>query len=490
MAGPLVASNRGPVTFTGGVPRRGGGGLVTAVGPALTTEDGSVWLAAAGTTADRAVARHRPSLTAHLPEGSLRLELLPIDQAEYDAYYNGVANEVLWPLLHQLLDLSREPSFDDTFGRAWRDYREVNERFADACAAHPLTGGAFIQDYHLALVPALLRNRRPDAAIAHYTHCPFAEPAALEVLPAAVRTELLAGMLGADLLCFEVPRWQRRFLRCAAAAGYPVDFATGRVTVGDRVVSTGAYPLGVDAVDLRRQAATQPVRAECRRLRDVVGERTVIVRVDRMEPSKNILRGLAGYRLLLDRHPDLHGTVTHLVYAYGSRTGVAAYRRYADDVEQAAHDINRTYGTPDWCPVVLHTEDNYPAALAAMSIADVVVVNPVWDGQNMVAKEAPTVAEHPVVLVLSANAGAADDLADGAVVVNPFDVAELATALETAVSMPAGERQRRHRCVIEAAKARPPAEWFAAQRADLAVALHERAGATAFPLTTSGSLGS
>jgi trehalose 6-phosphate synthase len=472
VTGPLVASNRGPVAFaTHGdavVARRGGGGLVTAMGPALAAEEGAMWIAAAGTPAERAVAAHPGPLRAQLPQGSVRLRLLAVDDDDYDAYYNQVANRVLWPLLHRLFDTAREPRFDDDFVRAWARYRSVNERFADACAAEPLSGGAFVQDYHLALVPGLLRARRGTAAIAHYTHCPWAEPDTFAMLPDGVRAELLAGMLGADLLCFEVPRWRSRFLACCREAGYRTSEGDGSVLVGARQVHTRAYPLGVDAADLDRQAGTAPVRDAVARLRRQVGDRKAIVRVDRMEPSKNILRGLHAYELLLERDPSLRGEVVHLVFAYGSRQDVPEYRAYAEQVTAARERINHRFGGDGWHPVRLSTADDFPAALAGLTLADVVVVNSLYDGQNLVAKEAPLANGRDAVLILSRNAGAADDLAGAATLVNPFDTAQLAGAMAAALTMSPRERARRAALLRAAAVVPPPVEWFARQRGDLA----------------------
>ena len=471
MSGPVVASNRGPVALAlhgdAVVVRRGGGGLITAMGPALAADPASVWIAAAGSRAERTIAGRPGPVRAHLPQGSVRLRLLAVDDDDYDAYYNQVANRVLWPLLHRLFDLAREPRFDDDFARAWARYRSVNERFAAACAEEPLTGGAFVQDYHLALVPGLLRQRRPEAAIAHYTHCPWVEPDGFAVLPDAVRAELLAGMLGADLLCFEVPRWRQRFLACCRAAGYAVSDADGSVMLDGRRVHTNSYPLGADADDLRRQAGTAPVRAAVARLRELAGDRRTIVRVDRMEPSKNILRGLDGYELLLQRDPSLHDRVVHLVFAYGSRQDVPEYRDYAAQVVAAHERINDRFGTSRWRPVRLSTADDFPAALAALSLADVVVVNSVYDGQNLVAKEAPLVNDRDAVMILSRNAGAADDLTAGATLVNPFDTAQLAGAMAEALSMPRAQRARRAAILRAAAVVPSPAQWFARQRRDL-----------------------
>ncbi|TDD96790.1 alpha,alpha-trehalose-phosphate synthase (UDP-forming) [Actinomadura rubrisoli] len=468
----VVASNRGPVQFTGdsdetAVPRRGGGGLVTAIGPALA-DGGGVWIAASMSDADRRVAASRPMLTVVLPEGRIRLRLLSPAQEVYDAFYNEIGNRVLWPLNHCLFDLARGPAFDGAFRAAWKHFRTVNEGYAAACADAAATNAeVFVHDYHLALAPSALRRSRPDLKIAHYTHCPWPDPHYFAVLPTG--RELIEGMLGADLLGFEVPRWAANFLRCCAALGHQVDSAAVLAPDGRRV-QVRSYPLGVDATQLRRAAAAPAVAAGRRRLSSMSGDAVVVVRVDRLEPSKNILRGLRAFQELLTRRPELRGRIVHWVLAYESRQQVPEYQRYAGDLHSAVAEINARFGDSRWTPVRLATDDDYPRSLAALSLADMIVVNPLWDGQNMVAKEGPVINEKDAPLLLSRNAGAADDLAAGALMVNPFDTAELADAMAAALDMTAEERAERAALVREAAVRAPPREWFGQQRRDLAEA--------------------
>jgi trehalose 6-phosphate synthase len=478
MAELVVASNRGPVQFELDedgqlLPGRGAGGMVAALGPALVGRAGT-WVAAAITDGDRVAAR-RAARSGHrrrveLFEGSVQLRSLVFDPREYQAYYNRVSNRTIWFLQHYLFDVPRHPRFDRTFHFAWKQYQGVNQRFAAACDEEVDPGGdVFLQDYHLCLAPATLRARRSDVGIAHFTHCPWADPGYFAMLPNAVGGELLEGMLGADLVGFLVPRWARNFLRCCQDAGYVVDREHGTVLSGDgRAVQVRAYPLGIDQEDLRARVAAPEVQSQLRVVRDLAARRKLIVRVDRMELSKNILRGLEGYALFLEQNPRARQRVVHYALAYASRRDLSEYQSYTAEVKQAAEAINERFRTRTWEPVVLELRDNYPRALAAMAMADVLVVNPVWDGMNLVAKEGPAVSQRDSVLVLSRNAGAADDLADGALVVNPFDTAELAETLATAIAMPPDERAKRAERLREGASALPPQDWFGRQRDDLA----------------------
>jgi trehalose 6-phosphate synthase len=472
MSGLVVASNRGPLQFAlrpdGGLGwSRGAGGLVSALAPVLKGR-ACTWISAAMTDGDRVVGAGAPAatqLSRSQPRlGRARLRLLTFERATYDRSYQEVANRTLWFLQHHLLD-TRTLSFDERFRASWACYREVNRTFAAACAgAAADDGSVHLEDYHLALAPAMLRRRRPDVGILHLTCCPWAGPDYFGILPDDLAGELLAGMLGADLLGFLTDRWARNFLACCEAAGYDVDRECGVIRAEDgHKVHVRSYPLGVDQQALWRlaQRAPTPRGGE-------FGQGRLVVRVDRMEPTKNILRGLDGFAAFLERHPRCHGEVTHAVVTNLSRPEMAEYQRYRAEVEHRVEEINHCFGTPSWTPVRLIVLDDHPRALRAMAVADVLVVNPVWDGMNLVAKEAVLVNQRDAVLILSRNAGAADDLRSGAWLVNPFDTAELAEALAGALAMPAGERAERSRRLRTAATSMPPRRWFAVQNADLA----------------------
>jgi trehalose 6-phosphate synthase len=477
MAELVVASNRGPVQFEvdddGNLSSgRGAGGMVAALGPALAGQAGT-WVAAAISDGDRVaarrVARSGRLRTVELAQGSVRLRSLVTDPREYQNYYNRVSNRTIWFLHHHLFDVARHPRFDRSFRIAWQHYQAINQAFAAACDDEADRGGeVFVQDYHLALAPAMLRARRPDLGIAHFTHCPWADPGYYTMLPGRVAGALLDGMLGADLLGFLVPRWARNFLHCCLDAGHRVDFDRGSVATAEgRTVLVRTYPLGVDGDALRERATKPDTQAQARVVAELARGRSLIVRVDRMELSKNILRGLEGYGTFLERNPKARGRVVHYALAYASRRDLPEYQAYTAEVKHAAEAINERFRTRTWEPVVLELKDNYPRALAAMSLADVLIVNPVWDGMNLVAKEGPAVSRRDMALILSRNAGAADDLGEAALLVNPFDTAELAETIAAAVAMPPDERAKRAARLRDGAEALPPQDWFLVQRDDL-----------------------
>ncbi len=464
----LIASNRGPVSFStaddGSLEhRRGGGGLVSGM-ISVANEIDSIWVCAALSDADRRAAAEAPEARldrAHDLDG-MRVHMLDIPRRTFEGAYTGVANSTLWFVQHMLYDIPNKPSFGSHFRRMWEDYTAYNNAFAEALVTGAADGARVaVQDYHLALVPRILRARRPDLRIAHFSHTPWAPPEYFRMLPEQVARDLLEGMLGADRLGFQSPRWADAFLRCCAdVLRADVDFRHRTVEYGGRIVGVDVHALGADAETLRESAAEPAVAARRDTLREAVGDTRLIVRVDRTELSKNIVRGLEAYRELLTTRPEWRGRVTHLAFAYPSRGDVPEYREYTDAVLRTAKEINAEFATAEWTPLILEVNDDYPRSLASFQIADVLLVNPVRDGMNLVAKEGPVLSERDSVLVLSREAGAADELGEDSLLVNPYDTVETAEALHRALSMSAEERRERRQRLAEAAVALPPRRWF------------------------------
>ncbi|MFJ3417112.1 trehalose-6-phosphate synthase [Streptomyces sp. NPDC086082] len=446
----LVASNRGPVSYEVGDDgslraKRGGGGLVSGLS-AIGPDADALWVCSALSDGDREAVRRG------VGEDGVRMLDIPAD-VHTDAY-NGIANSVLWFVHHMLYQTPLEPVFDAEFRRQWASYEAYNRAFAEALAQEAAEGAvAIVQDYHLCLVPGMLRELRPDLRIGHFSHTPWAPADYFRMLPDDIREQLLTGMLGADRLGFLTHRWADAFAACCT------EFAGG---VGDTRI--GVHGLGADADFLRARSHEADVEERIVALREEIGAgRRTIVRVDRTELSKNIVRGLLAYRQLLDDHPELLEQVVHVAFAYPSRQDLAVYRDYTAEVQRVADEINSRYGTPGWTPVVLHVKDDFARSLAAYRLADVALVNPIRDGMNLVAKEVPVVSDEGCVLVLSREAGAYEELGEDAIPVNPYDVIGTAAALHEALTMPAGERAERTKRLTAAATALPPAQWFLEQ---------------------------
>jgi trehalose 6-phosphate synthase len=442
----VVASNRGPVSFHRSeegelVGERGSGGLVTALAGVLFESD-ATWLAAAMTDGDHEVAASgRP--TDVEPAG--RAAFVDVPPERYHGYYNGVSNRVLWQLHHYLFDLSYLPTWDAESRQIWDDYREVNRLFAEALHQHGDRQPVYlVQDYQLSMVPRFLRELQPDARIAHFTHTPFAAPAYMRVLPGPFREDLLRGMLGADVLGFQAEQWAENFL-------------------------VRTYPVSLDPGPLRAAARSDEAKAIRKELEAWRGDAKLLLRVDRLELSKNVLRGFQAFESFLHDRPDWHGRVRFLALLPRSRTEIPEYQLYAERVHEAVDAINAKFGRTGWDPVEMRTDENYPQAVAAYGLYDALLVNPIFDGMNLVAMEGPLVNKRHGALVLSRNAGAFARLGRHAIAVNPFDVDETAHAIGEALEMPDAERVRRARGLARAVLTRNPVRWLTAQLRDLDV---------------------
>ncbi len=449
----VVLSNRGPLTFDrsadrGLSVRRGGGGLVVTLGPGAQRA-GARWIASAMNEADREAAGDGV-VRSH----GYEVELLDIDEQTYRGYYDVVANGALWYAAHGLWDLPRRPRFDRHWHDAWRAYASVNQRFAEAAAASAAEDATvLVQDYHLALVPGTLGRVRPDLRIVLFVHTPWPTPSELAVLPDRVVVPLLESMAAATAVGFHSKRWAAAFDACCAEV----------LGTRPRIFVAPAVP---DAKDTRAVAASEACQRALRTLEAQVGrdghgrERRLVVRVDRIELSKNILRGFFAFDELLGRRPDLRERIVFGAFIYPSRQGLADYLAYGQEAQGLARAINERWGTPSWTPILLDADDDYPRSVAALRRADVLLVNPVRDGLNLVAKELAVANERDAVLVLSRQAGCADELAPYAVTLNPFDVAATADGLAAALDMDPSDRARLAAGQRRLADARTPEDWF------------------------------
>ena len=478
----LVASNRGPLSFTlapdGSLSaRRGGGGLVSGLMPGLASLSDRVevmWICAALSDADREAARQDPDgsrfgiETGGAARGRTSVRALDIPADTFQGAYNAVANATLWFVHHLLFDTPVQPRFGPAFRRDWQSYIAYNEAFASAlarsAAPEPAAARVLVQDYHLALVPRMLRELVPGIRIAHFSHTPWAPVDYYRILPDYAGGAVLDGMLGADHVGFLCQRWADAFLDCCEALlGAQVDRAAQRVIHRDHVTGVGIHPLGVDAPALRERARGADVEAHVSALTEAAAGRKLIVRIDRTELSKNILRGLGAYREMLITRPEWRGRVIHVALAYPSRGNVPGYREYTEEVLETAARITEEFATADWNPLVLEVKDDYSRSLAAARVADVLVVNPIRDGMNLVAEEGPVLSDRGCALVLSREAGAAALLGSDALLVNPYDVSATANAMHEALLMPEGERRRRCTALAAAAASKAPAQWLASQ---------------------------
>ena len=446
----VVVSNRGPLSFVtdsaGRVStKRAGGGLAASLAPAVAGTD-TLWIAGAMTDGDR-----RAASDGEIDAEGFHLRLLDIDPTMYRMYYDVVSSGTLWYLLHNLWDTPRRPRFDRIWQQAWDAYRAVNAAFADATAsAAPEGASVLVHDFHLALVGARLVGARPDLRVVWFSHTPFCEPMEMRMLPDEVAVELLSGLSGFGACGFHTERWATAFTRCCE-------------DVLGTAPQTFISPAAADGDDVLKAAATDACAAELAELETAVGNRKLIVRVDRIELSKNLLRGFLAFDDLLEQHPEWRGEVVFRASVYPSREGLADYLAYRHEVLSVVERVNERWGTADWTPILIDGTDNFPRSIAALRRADVIIVNPTRDGLNLVAKEGVIVNERSAVLALSREAGAWEELKDAALAVNPFDVAGTSDVLHAALSMPAEERERRATTLRAIALSRTPSDWMGDQ---------------------------
>jgi trehalose 6-phosphate synthase len=452
----VVVSNRGPVSFRldddGRLVRAGsGGGLAATIRP-LLLGSGTHWVAAAMSEADR-----RAAAEGLMVDDGIRIESVTCDPDDYRMAYDVVSNATLWFIHHHLFDLPRRPRLDRHWHRAWDAYAAVNRSFADVVgAAAPPGAVVLVQDYHLALTGRMLADTRPDLRTVHFSHTPFADPSMLRVLPGAAAGELLEGLAGFGACGFHTARWEAAFRACLDD---PV------LRRGGRTPATFHAPLGPDPEAVAEQARSPECAAARRLLDDQVGDCQAIVRVDRIELSKNIVRGLWALDQLFEDRPEWRQRVVLVNLAYPSREGLADYLAYRSEIEHTAERINERWGTADWSPVLLSLEDDRARSVAALGRYDVLLVNPVRDGLNLVAKEGPIANTVDGQLVLSREAGAYDELSPDALGINPFDVSETAAALHRALAMGADERAARAASLRRRVLSRTAADWLDDQRA-------------------------
>jgi trehalose 6-phosphate synthase len=458
----IIVSNRGPVSFSRNdrgerIARRGGGGLVTALRGLLALHD-VTWIASAITDEDHALAGEVMEETAR--DGSpFRLRLVAHDAQGYDWFYNVVSNPMLWFIQHYLWELAYTPAVDHGFHRAWDDgYVEVNAGFATAVLEElerEPGAAVFFHDYHLYLAPRLVREQRPDATLMHFVHVPWPQPEAWQVLPERMRVALHDGLLANDVIGFHTDRWRRNFLH-----------SVHEILGEDAAAQTIAAAISVDPAEFDELAQSEAVLAA---EQEIAARRVekIVLRVDRTDPSKNIVRGFRAFELFLDAHPEMRRRVAMLALLDPSRQHIPEYAEYLGALQREARRVNDRFQENGWMPIDLQIADDFPRSVAAYKQFDVLLVNAIFDGMNLIAKEAPLVNVRDGVVVLSENTGAHAELGEWVLTVNPFDVEAQAEAIHQALSLEVGERHRRLEAIRAHVRAHDVNAWIDAQLAAL-----------------------
>src|SRR5919108_2465747 len=475
MGSPLVlVSNRGPVSYEeDGSIKRGTGGLVTAL-TGLASHRDAIWIASAMTDGDVQQSEEhggRPFSVEAPDGGAYHVRFVSSDPEAYDRFYNIFANPMLWFIQHYLWDQSNAPDIRRHEVDAFENgYNVVNEDLARA-VLDEIAGDeepvVMVHDYQLYTLPAMVRRERPDVFLHHFVHIPWTQSDAWRVLPAWIRERIYHGLLANDIIGFHTRSYRRNFLQCCRdLLDLDVDMEAGVVRFGDREVWVRAYPLPIDYAATREVARRPGVREfEAKLLRR--RREFTILRVDRADLSKNVLRGFTAFDIFLEQHPEFAERITFTAQLMPSRTDVPEYAEYLEKIEALVAVVNHRHGTPDWMPIDLKLRDDLSEAMASYKHYDVMMVNAMFDGMNLVAKEGPLVNENDGVSILSENTGAHEELGEYALSVNPFDIQELADSIHAALTMDREERGRRMRGLKEIVGARDPGDWIDDQLEDI-----------------------
>jgi trehalose 6-phosphate synthase len=472
----IIASNRGPVEYKlepdGSLePQRGSGGMVTAL-LAASQFIPLTWIASAMTDGDRVAARQADGELLHIPDNEIGIKFVTVPQSVYQRHYYVLCNPLLWFLQHFMWNTPRTPNIGRAVYEAWESgYIPVNEAIAESIIEEARKEAeppyVLLQDYHLYLAPAMIRREVPNATILHFTHIPWPGPRYWGVLPQFMRTRIHEDMCASDIVGLQTPSDVQDFLHCCEAIlGAEVDYNHCTVKTNEHTTYVRSYPISIDAPGLEEFAESPEVEGYREKLKPVLGEQT-IVRVDRSEPSKNIIRGLRAFELLLERHEELRGKVNLLSFLVPSRSELGVYQTYTDEIFELVDSINDHFGDIEWQPVRVFYEENYPQAIAAMTLYDVLLVNPIIDGMNLVSKEGPLVNRQDGVLILSEQAGSFSQLSEFSLAVAPTDLEGTVRALYTALTMPPEERRRRAAALKRLVQEEDITFWLERQFRDL-----------------------
>ncbi len=476
----IIASNRGPVEFyltqeNELKHRRGAGGMVTALIGAGNRMD-VTWVAMAMTDGDRVALKESANglIQSPLRGQKMQLRYVAIPKMAYRKHYDKVSNQVLWFLQHYLYNPNELPMPDQRMQDAWTNgYTVANRAIADAVCAEiereESTPVVMLHDYHLYLASAMIRECHPEVVMQQFIHIPWPDARVWHFLPGNISHALYQGLVGNDIIGFQTQRDARNFIEGARTMleGAVVDFEEGAVWWHGRRTRIRAYPISISVSEERRIVQSAPGRRAAAKIAPYLGEEKTIMRVDRIDPTKNIVRGFQAYAQVLDEHPELLGKVKFLAFLVPSRQTLPVYQRYTTEVRKIIDEINQRYGTETWQPIEAIFENDRTRALAAMRYYDVLLVNPIIDGMNLVSKEGPVVNERDGVLVLSRTAGSFEQLGKAAIPTSPVDVNETAQALYAALTLSPEERRRRARMTLQQVEKNDLNAWLTKQIRDI-----------------------
>lgn len=453
----IAATNRGPVEYYMTKnqtikSRRGSGGVITALIEAGNQMEMS-WVAMAMTEGDRLALKEAAQNKGRLPSPihgqKMNLHYVAIPKAAYRKHYEVISNQLLWFLQHYLYDPTEDSATAKRLQDAWENgYRVANQAIAEAVIAEidqeKTRPVVMLHDYHLYLAPRMIRQQHPTIVMQQFIHIPWPDARVWHFLPSNITQDIYQGLAGNDIIGFQTERDARNFLEGARTMldDAVVDFEEGALWWQGHRTQARSYPISISVTAERKIVKSAAGKRAAEKILPLLGEKT-IMRVDRIEPTKNILRGFQAYDQMLEEHEELRGKVNFLAFLVPSRQSLPEYKRYTADVMKIIDRVNTKYGTPDWQPITAFCQNDRTVALAAMQYYDVLMVNPIIDGMNLVAKEGPAVNQNNGVLLLSRTVGAFQQLGKACVPTSPTDIEEMSQALYKALTLPAEERRNK-----------------------------------------------
>lgn len=467
----IVASNRGALNFEHKngkiVAKRGAGGLVTALTTAIEAYD-NLWISTTMNDADRSVAKNNTPYILPTKHGKLKLKFVAPGKNDYKAYYKIISNQLLWFCYHYLWKLSSLPSIGKEYLKAWESYEKVNKMFARAILEESARSSkknmVFLQDYHLLTTAKYIREADPQLLVSHFSHTAWPQPDYLSILPREIVNSIFAGMLSCNLLGFQSEHYKNNFLLCCKSfTDNKIDWDKGLVYAGGRTVKCISFPISIDCDSLYAQARSEKVLKLQKKLEDKFRGKKILLRIERSDPIKNTLRGIQAYDRLLEKYPELKEKVVYLCLLYSSRSDIREYRNYHKKVEKLIGKINEKYGEDKWMPVYYDCQDNYDRALASLKIYDVLVVNSIYDGMNLISKEGPLINENSGVLILSENTGSFSELGKFVLAVNPFDIEETAGKMYEGLAMSKKNKEKLQREIKKVIHKNTAKDWLQKQ---------------------------
>lgn len=477
----IIASNRGPVTFkkvkNKTIAVRGAGGLVSGLSSVLKST-GGIWISSAMSKLDKELARENKIIDIPENNPDYTVKFLDIEDDRYDKFYNVISNRILWFCFHYLWRISDEPNISSDVTDAWDNgYKYVNKLFANSIIesineaklkspeAKPVV---MLQDYHLLLAAKYIKNKFPDIPISHFTHTVWPQPDYFSILPNEIVSDIFTSMVENNILGFQSKRYADNFIYCCKRLlDCKVDFENNSVIYNGKTSIVRTYPISIDPSLLNEQSSSNDVRKHSDEITDKFKDKKIILKIERVELTKNTIRGLYAYKSLLKKYPRYKGKVILLVHIYPSRDKIAEYNIYLNKVIKEIEDINKQFRKDSWKPIVLEVSDNYDRSLAALNNYDVLLVNPVFDGMNLVAKEGPLVNKKNGVLVLSENTGAYEQLKGSVLSLNPFDIEQTVQRLQEALDMSLDDRKQLYDKLLSRINEDSIEDWANCQVKDL-----------------------